>query len=202
MPDLGTTHDETQGALYHPVAPGVALPSYLVVRVLGEPGTFAPRLRAIAADVDPTLRLYEVMPLSQAGGETWNEFDFLWRLLLMMSSLAILLSLSGIYAAVSFAVSRRRREIGIRIALGARPRGIIMAILRLPLSQVGLGVIAGTGLVLALVQAVNSSGLSLGGVVLVGAYAAFMMGVCLLACVVPMVRALRVEPTEALRVDR
>jgi len=202
VPDLGTTHDETQGALYHPVAPGVALPSYLVVRVLGEPGTFAPRLRAIAADVDPTLRLYEVMPLSQAGGETWNEFDFLWRLLLMMSSLAILLSLSGIYAAVSFAVSRRRREIGIRIALGARPRGIIMAILRLPLSQVGLGVIAGTGLVLALVQAVNSSGLSLGGVVLVGAYAAFMMGVCLLACVVPMVRALRVEPTEALRVDR
>ena len=132
----------------------------------------------------------------------WNEFDFLWRLLMMMSSLAILLSLSGIYAAVSFAVSRRRREIGIRVALGARPRGIMIAILRQPFSQVGIGVVAGAGLVLALVEAASSSGVSFGGAALVARYAVFMMGVCLLACIVPIMRALRIDPAEALRVDR
>jgi putative ABC transport system permease protein len=131
----------------------------------------------------------------------WNEFDFLSRLLTLMSSLAILLSLSGIYASVSFAVSRRRREIGVRVALGASPSGIVTAILRRPLSQVGLGVVAGAGLVLALVTALSSSGLSFTGVVLVACYSAFMMGVCLLACIVPTIRALRVQPTEALRID-
>jgi len=203
VPDLGTMHDDPHdlAALYHPLAPGATLPALIAVHVRGEPGTFAARLRTIAAQVDPTLRLYDVMPLNRVGGGMWNEFDFLSRLLLMTSSLAILLSLSGIYAAVSFAVSRRRREIGIRVALGARPRGIVTAIFRQPLSQVGLGVVAGTGLVLALVEVASSSGLSLGGAALVAGYAAFMMGVCLLACIVPIVRALRIEPTEALRVD-
>ena len=139
VPDLGTIHDDPHdlSALYHPVAPGAILPAHIAVHVRGEPGTFAARLRTIAAEVDPTLRLYDVTPLNRVGGGMWNEFDFLWRLLMMMSSLAILLSLSGIYAAVSFAVSRRRREIGIRVALGARPRGIVTAILRQPFSQVG-----------------------------------------------------------------
>ena len=119
----------------------------------------------------------------------------------MMSSLAIALSLSGIYAAVSFAVSRRRREIAVRVALGARPLGIVTAILRRPLAQVGLGVVAGAGLVLALAEVASPSGLSLPGAAMVAAYAAFMMGVCMLACIVPTARALRIEPGEALRGD-
>jgi ABC-type antimicrobial peptide transport system permease subunit len=119
-----------------------------------------------------------------------------------MSSLAILLSLSGVYAAVSFAVSSRRREIGIRVALGARPRGIVTTILRRPVSQVALGVVAGTAIILALVNAASSSGLSPAGAAWVAGYAAFMMAVCLLACIVPIIRALSVQPTEALRADR
>ncbi len=204
VPDLGTIHDDPQdlSAVYHPIAPGAMLPVHIAVHVRGEPGTFAARLRTIAAAVDPSLRLYDVAPLGRVGGAMWNEFDFLWRLLVMMSSLAILLSLSGIYAAVSFAVSRRRREVGIRVALGARPRGIIIAILRQPFSQVGIGVVAGAGLVLALVEATSSSGVSFGGAALVACYAVFMMVVCLLACIVPIMRALRIDPAEALRVDR
>jgi hypothetical protein len=203
VPDLGTIHDDPHdlAAIYHPAAAAATLPAYIVVHVQGEPETFLLRLRAIAAQVDPTLRLYDVMPLNRVGGGMWNEFDFLSRLLMLMSSLAILLSLTGIYAAVSFAVSRRRHEIGIRIAMGARPLGIVSTILRRPLSQVGLGILAGTGLVLALVGFVTSSGLTLEGAALVVLYAAFMLGVCLLACVVPIMRALRVEPTEALRVE-
>jgi ABC-type lipoprotein release transport system permease subunit len=203
VPDLGTIHEDPHNlaALYHPVEPAATMPAHIVVHVRGEPATFASRLRAIAAQVDPTLRLYDVTALDRVGGGLLNEFDFLSWILTLMSSLAILLSLSGIYAAVSFAVSRHKREIGIRVALGARPRGIVTAILRRPLSQVGLGVVGGTGLVLALVEASSSSGLSIRGAALVAGYAAVMMGFCLLACIVPIMQALRVEATEALRAE-
>jgi hypothetical protein len=201
VPDVGTIHSETKGAAYHPSLPDTTIPAYIAVHVRSGPEGFAPRLRAIAADVDPTLRVYDVMTIDRVGSDQWDEFDFLWRLLLMVSSLAIILSLSGIYAAVSFAVSRRRREIGIRVALGAQPSGIVLTILRQPLYQVGLGVLAGFILVLALVGGVNLSGLSLSRGVWVAAYAIVMMGLCMLACIVPLRRALRVEPTEALRVQ-
>jgi ABC-type lipoprotein release transport system permease subunit len=97
----------------------------------------------------------------------------------------------------------------VRVALGARRRRVLTAIFRRPLTQVGLGVAAGTTLIalgaLALLHsgelAGAQSGFSLGQVALLVAYAAFMLGVCLLACVVPTRRALGVEPMVAIRVE-
>src|SRR5690606_23047978 len=118
-------------------------------------------------------------------------------------------SLAGIYAVLSFTVARRTREIGVRVALGASPRRVIGAIFRRPLTQVGLGVVAGAtliGLGILLIsrteQFRNSGiGLSIADVALLAVYAAFMLGVCLLACVVPTRRALGVEPITAMRVE-
>ena len=129
----------------------------------------------------------------------WNEFDFLFRLLVLVSSIALLLSLAGIYSVMSFTVSRRTREIGIRVALGAIPARVVAAIFARPLTQVALGVAAGGGLVFVLTRVVT--GLSPKEVAIVVAYMALMMGVCLLACVVPTQRALRIQPTKALRTD-
>jgi putative ABC transport system permease protein len=98
---------------------------------------------------------------------------------------------------MAFTVSRHTREIGIRIALGADAFGIVAAIFARALAQVGLGIAAGGGLVFLLTRAVT--GLSAREVALVTAYVMVMMGVCLLACIVPTRRALAVEPTEALR---
>ena len=67
----------------------------------------------------------------------------------MMTAVALLLSLSGIYAVLSFIVARRRREIGVRVALGASRGHVVAAIFRRPLSQVGLGVLAGGALIAA-----------------------------------------------------
>lgn len=98
------------------------------------------------------------------------------------------------------------REIGLRVALGAsRPR-VIGAIFRRPLIQVGVGVLAG-GALIAVAGSIEtdmpglSGELSLGQFAMLIAYATLMLGVCLLACVVPTRRALSVEPTIALRVD-
>ena len=198
--DLGMADgnlDEDAG-LYDPVEPGNSVPIHMVVHLGGDPASFAPRLRRIAAAVDPTLQLHELLPLDEVGATMWLEMDFLFWLLLLVSAIALLLSLAGVFSVMAFTVSRRTREIGIRVALGADRRRIVAAIFSRPVAQVGLGIIAGGGLVAALVRVVIGA-LTTREVGLVVAYAALMMGVCMLACIVPARRALRVEPTEALR---
>jgi ABC-type antimicrobial peptide transport system permease subunit len=130
----------------------------------------------------------------------------------MITAVALLLSLAGIYAVLSFTVARRTREIGVRVALGASRHRVVTAIFRRPLTQVGMGVVVG-GLLVAMGTLVLSvhvpdselrlseARIPLEHVALLVAYAAFMLGVCLLACVVPTRRALRVEPSEALRAE-
>jgi hypothetical protein len=201
--DLGMIADDPDNGagLYHAAAPSAASPLHVAVHVRGDPASFAPRLRALAATTDPTLRLHEVLPLDRVGATMWMEFDFLWRLLALVSGVALLLSLAGIYAVTSFTVSRRTREIGIRVALGADARRVVAAIFARPVAQVGVGVLAGGIVTAALAYGALRGALWAGGAALVLAYAALMMGVCMLACVVPTRRALRVEPTEALRAD-
>jgi ABC-type antimicrobial peptide transport system permease subunit len=108
----------------------------------------------------------------------------------------------------SYVVSRRTREIGVRVALGASGRQIITSILRRPLLQVGLGILIGTiitsimsgAVAIDTVRTAPTVGvlMRLGAVAL---YGAFMLAVCLLACIVPTRRALAVQPTDALRTD-
>jgi putative ABC transport system permease protein len=140
-----------------------------------------------------------VQRLDKAGASMWLESQFLYRLLAIVSGVAILLSLTGIYSILAFTVSRRTREIGIRVALGADARQIVYAIFSRAIAQVGIGVAAGGALVFVLTKLV--SGLAAKDILAVLAYMVLMMGVCLLACFVPTRRALRVEPTEALRTE-
>jgi putative ABC transport system permease protein len=134
----------------------------------------------------------------------------LWmRIIIGLTAVALLLSLSGIYAVLAYIVARRTREIGVRVALGAGARRVITSIFRRPLTQVSMGVIAGSILIFVASIGVGNttqfSGTGIGGMLTSGevalliVYAILMLGVCALACVVPTIRALRVQPTEALR---
>ena len=197
--DLGMIHDDARNAagVYHPMNAGA--PVAMAIHVRGDAAALAPRVRAIAAAVDPSLRLYEVLPLDKIGSTLWRELDFLFRLLMLISAVALLLSLAGIYSVMSLTVSRRTREIGIRVALGADRRRIVAVVSSRAVAQVGVGIIAGGGLVLALTEAINGITAARSAVVL--AYMAAMLAVCMLATIVPTRRALRVEPTEALRAE-
>jgi predicted permease len=197
--DLGTTSGYGSAGIYHPIDREATYPVYLAIHLKGDPAAFAPRLRALAGAVDPALRLYAVTPLNDVINSQLEFYGFWFRLTLSVSAIALLLSLAGIYAVMSFTVARRTREIGIRVALGADPRRIVASIFRRPLIQVALGVVAGSVLVAALTFAIEDGVVSARQVGMVVAYAALMLGVCMLACVVPTRRALRVEPTEALR---
>jgi predicted permease len=181
-----------QSAMYRPRLPTPGTRVSLAARV-HNPDTFAPRLRALAVAVDPTIRLTDIQPLTQVGGGeakiNWTLTSVAW----LVSFTVLLLSATGIHALMSFTVTRRTREIGIRAALGARPNRIVADIFRRAFLQIGAGVLAGSALAALL-------GLgSMRDVWLLLAADAIMFAVGLAACAIPLRRALRIDPTEALR---
>lgn len=183
---------EEQSAMYLPRLPTTGAGN-LAVRVRNPEG-FAARLRTVAIDVDPRIRLTDLQPLADVGGgEAKMNWTLTW-VAWLISSIVLLLSATGIHALMSFTVSRRTREIGIRIALGARPGRIVAGIFSRAFLQIGLGIVAGTAL--ATLWGVGSLQILL----LLGANAVMLL-VGLAACAVPLRRALSINPTEALRAE-
>jgi predicted lysophospholipase L1 biosynthesis ABC-type transport system permease subunit len=192
---------ESGAGLYRPATVSDVYPARVAVRVREAPAAFAPRLRELAATVDPTLRLHDVVPLDAVYDGVLRWLGFLFWITVVGLSLAVLLALAGIYAVMSFTVARRTREIGIRVALGADRRALVLSIFRRPLQQVAIGVAVGAVVAGAVMFVETGEVATVRSTLVLAAYAATMFGVCLLACIVPTRRALGVEPTEALRAD-
>lgn len=185
---------QEQSAMYLPSLPVVGRAGQLAVRVR-DPASFATRLRAVAAEADPTIQLSEVKPLALAGG---GEAQFNWALTSvawLVGFIVLLLSATGIHSLMSFTVARRTREIGIRAALGAGAGRIVAGVFSRAALQVGLGVVLGSAL-----AALGGLGSTRQVLILLGADA-LMLVVGLTACAVPLRRALRIDPTDALRAD-
>jgi putative ABC transport system permease protein len=170
----------------------------IAARLSGDMVSATNALRAIAARADPTLRIAEVQPLDQLNAPMVRTFEYIARGFGALTLSTLVLALSGIYAVMSFAVSRRTREIGIRVALGSQSWRVVVTILRRPLMQLTMGIVFG-GLLAFWIASAN--GLTLGLGFGVAGYALIMLGVCLLACVVPARRVLKVDPIAALRAE-
>jgi hypothetical protein len=197
--DLPLTADPDRpdrAGVYTPVSPSM-LPIDLIVHA-PEGQAFAPRLRAVAARVDPALR---VSPISTLGDIVRTEagfYAFWFRLSLVAIGILLLLSLSGIFAVVSFTVSRRTREIGIRLALGADRLRLLPEVLATPMLRVVIGAVLGAAAITMLPLLSNGYVAPWLMGVIAGS-AALVVAVSVLACTVPIRRALRIQPTEALR---
>ncbi len=189
---------ENDQGVYLPVAPGELETVRLAIHVRGEPLGFVPRLREVAADVAPDLIVSATGPL-----EDIYEGD--WYLILALSLgagllVAILLALaaSGIYAIMSFSVSARTAEIGIRSALGADRRDLIVLVARRAVTQIAVGVLIGMPLAaLFLINDVGSRYVGAGRTLVVGILTMVVVG--LAACTGPTLRALRIDPNVALK---
>jgi ABC-type antimicrobial peptide transport system permease subunit len=152
--------------------------------------------------VDPMLHVDEVRTLAEIYRE--HRFgDNLGAIIIVAATGSVLLlSAAGLYALMSFTVAQRRREIGIRSALGAQPGHLLAAVFRRALWQIGAGGAAGmlaawlTGRYVPIEQI---GGLPISGIL--PAAAAFMLLVGVLASLGPARRGLRIDPTEALRGD-
>ena len=185
--------------MYHPAVPGQIHPLSITLRTANANGV-AGGLREITTALDPTLRADDLLTLDeiyrqQALGNYLGAFA-----LVTVTLAVLLLSAAGTYALMSFTVNQRRREIGIRSALGARPRRLLAGILGRALGQVAVG--ACGGVVVALIVGYYLPVEEMGGWNIPGvlpAAAALMIVVGLLAVLGPARRALRVDPTEALR---
>ena len=186
--------------LFHPVRPGTNRASMMVVRVTGTPSPQLPgRLRAIATTVDPGLRVDKIEGVVEA----WDAGQKLMRLIataiIVVMTSVLLLSAAGIYAMMSFTVARRRREIGIRAALGADARRILAGIFGRAVAQLGTGVAVGLA-VAATIDWLGGGGVTNGQTLMLGPAVVAVMGVVGLgAAVVPARRGLSVQPVEALR---
>ncbi|MDF1506082.1 ABC transporter permease, partial [Roseisolibacter sp. H3M3-2] len=132
-------------AVLYAAAPEHALGATLTVRVRGgvDAADVAPRLRALAVDVDPTLRMGATHTLADFERQSRLAVRLVGLVLGLVLLSVFLLSAAGVYALTSLTVTRRRREIGIRAALGAAPRQVLPAVLALVAAQVGAGLAVG-----------------------------------------------------------
>lgn len=202
---LGGLDTEPQPEMYNPV--GEDSPqtgrTYLLVKTAGDPLAIVPTLRAIVRETDPGAALDAVGSLSARVSESVGQPRFAAALLGGFAALALLLAAIGLYGVLSYNVTRRRREIGVRAALGASRADI----LRLIVSQ-GMGVTA-AGLVLGMAGAAGLTRLMqemLFGVtpldwISFAVAPALLLVVAFVACLVPARRAAGTDPAVALRYE-
>lgn len=199
---MGFAPDPQVAGLYRPLDLSSRSSILLGIRLAGadDSPAVSGALSQLARQADTTLRVTEVQSLDQITANAIREVDFWLRLGSALSVSGLMLSLTGIYAVMAFTVSRRTREIGIRIALGSSGARVALAVLRKPFIQVLAGIVVGTVLTLML-----SSGFTFvvkpSWAAALAAYAVVMFGMCLLACLSPVRRAFRVDPISALRTE-
>jgi hypothetical protein len=194
---------------YLPGTPDVFDQVHMMVHVRsGDPMALAPQVRRLATAVDPALRLVNMRLANESNNDILWVMGLWRRITVGLCSLALVLALAGIYAVLSFTVARRTREIGLRVALGASRRRVVVATFRRPLVQVALGIVVGTAIVLTAATMIrytefpgSENDLTLRAMAMIIGYGVVMLGVCMFACVVPTRRALNIEPTIALRTE-
>ena len=174
--------------------------STVLVRIGTEPVEPAERLREIGLAIDPNLRIDDVRTLEAIYREQAFGNNLGSTILGVVTLSVLLLSAAGIYALMSFTVNRRRREIGIRAALGAPPGRLLTAVFRRALRQLGIG--AAIGILAAYLlrrslPIVQFGGWEIPGVV--PAAALLMVAIGLAAALGPSRRGLRIDPLKELR---
>jgi ABC-type antimicrobial peptide transport system permease subunit len=200
--DLGiNVVDPNKGAgVYHVVAYGQIHPPQLLVRVGGDPTAFVPRLRTVLTTIEPSLVLDNPVRLDRVFSEMLWQARFSAVVFTLIAVLAVGLSAAGLYPLMAFSVSQRSREIAIRTTLGARPSEIVRSVVSRALLQLVIGVVLGAGLAVLIVpEVLNSFTLAENWRQMLIAVSIAMIAIGLLACVVPIRRALRIQPVEALK---
>ncbi len=175
----------------------------LVIRSDGDPENLAPMVRRELRAIDPNQPISSVRTMEEVMSDTVGRARFNTLLLGLFAALATLLAAVGIFGVMNYSVTLRTREIGLRMALGARPREVLLLILKQGLLLTLLGVAIGLAGALALTRVM--SGLLFGiGAADPATYAAIvlvLLVVSFIACYIPARRATRVDPLIALRYD-
>jgi hypothetical protein len=191
--------------MFRPATPADVFPPEFALDVPGGPEAFTPRLTAIAREIDPGLRLHDVIPLDEL-----IRRRALPTVLISVGAtgvvfVALLLAAAGLFAITAVAVARRTREVGIRLALGASRRSVLRSLFGRAAAQVAAGIAIGSFLLLG-AGFLTADDPSIGDTFswAVGpllAISGTMIFVAFTASAIPARRALRIQPSDALRED-
>ncbi len=199
MAGLVTTDDRI-GTYYFPMAQDGTRSLTLAVRTTTDPLAIAPQIRRMLAGIDPELPLYSVRTMTDRIDETLTDRRTPMVLAVLFGAVALFLAAIGLYGVLAYQVTQRKKEIGIRMALGSEPGGIFTLVLREGLAVLAAGFAVGAAGAFAIRRTMATQLYGIGAMdptvfALVGGLLAV---VALIACSVPARRAARIDPLAAL----
>ena len=208
---IGVVGDERQRGLGEPTRPEF-LASYpqesrsamtLVLRTRGEPMAAAPAIRAIVARLDPLLAISSIQTMDEVRSASLARDRFLTILMLAFAAVGMLLGVVGIYGVVAQLARRRMREMGIRIALGARANQVQWLVVRHGIVLTGMGIalgVAGAALATKVIESLLYGVAPIDPITFV-AVPVLVLFTAALASWLPALRASRADPTQVLRAE-
>jgi putative ABC transport system permease protein len=208
---VGVVGDVRQSGLAGDVMPQVYSPDLedmgdalsFVLRVAGEPAGLIFAVRAVVAEVEPNQALYNVMTMEQRLANTTTSRRLNTALVGGFAAVALLLAVVGIYGVISYAVTQRTREIGMRMALGARPGNVMRFVMGQGMRVVLIGAGLGLAGALALARVLRNLLFEVAPTdpATFVCVTLLLSAVALLACYLPARRAARIDPMAALRCE-
>jgi predicted permease len=194
---------DSRVALYSPHLQIPANSMYVVVRTTNDPASMAAAVTSEVRALEPNAPVYDVKSMEQWLSESLARRRFSMLMLGLFAVVAMLLAAVGIYGVMSYTVEERTREIGIRVALGARTRDVLNLVVRRGIALAAIGVGIGLAGAVALTRLMASLLFGVGATdpLTFALIALLLMLVALLACYVPARRATKVDPMIALRYE-
>jgi predicted permease len=197
-------NDKPFGEIFIPVGQGFYFQgTSFIARTAADPAIMIPALRQAVWSVDENSPITNVKTMDQLVAESVADQHFQAVLLSSFGALGLILAMVGIYGVISFSVTQRTHEIGVRMALGAQPGNVLSMVIREGMALAGFGIVIGIGGALALTRFLRSllfeikptDPATFAGVTVV------LVIVALAACWIPARRAMKIEPMEALRYE-
>jgi putative ABC transport system permease protein len=208
---VGVVNDVRQNSLqgdptlqiYFPVRQGSQRSGAFVVRGGGDPAALGRGIEAAIHEIDPNLPLFNVQTMDKVIEAAIGNERLTMFLLIGFATLALLMAAIGVFGVTAYAVAQRTHEVGIRMALGARPASVLALVLRQEIGACLIGIAVGVAGAVMLGSLLESLlfGVTARDATTVATAAAVLLLVTIVACVIPARRATRVDPVTALRLD-
>ena len=193
----------TRKTVYLPFAQVPMGGSSLAIRTEGRPENLITAVRNQVKEMDPDLPVTRVMPMTEIVSRAVWQPRLYTVLFGVFAAVALILATVGIYGVMSYSVTQRTREIGLRMALGAQRQDVLKLVVGQGIALAGIGVGAGLVLALMLMRLMSSLlfGVTSTDPITFAAVSIFLTGVALGACFIPARRAAKVDPMVALRYE-
>ena len=200
--------DAPSQAVYFPVTAnkgsllaGTQRTMALVVRTAGDATAIGPAVQQIVHDLDPRQPIFNVQSMSAVLRAATAQLSFVIIMLSVAAAVSLMLGAVGLYGVLAYVVTLRRRELGIRMALGASPRAVAATVTRYGLALTAVGSMVGLVLFALVARGLRAQlfGVTPTDPLTLGASAVLLLAIAMLASWLPSRRAARVDPVEALR---